>query len=230
VFFCTKESDTTDCRISGTRTTIAGNILQRHGLEIEDDLTRIEIVYKPNMQISLKEILQHLPEQSHHSVGMVLYNGRDGDGETFLKSTLDFLVLDDIESLFSRDATFGERLLAAMTFIPGGKLVNIAGKGIKSAVKVKNVSDKLEDLPRPHTNPSRNASLREIKRELEIPMSQQPVSQRMVPLTDSNGNRILNANKQPVMTRELTYEVNGKKVVIQDHSAGHDFGQGGIGN
>ncbi|WP_281220697.1 HNH/endonuclease VII fold putative polymorphic toxin [Melghirimyces thermohalophilus] len=25
------------------------------------------------------------------------------------------------------------------------------------------------------------------------------------------------------MTRELTYEVNGKKVVIQDHSAGHQY-------
>ena len=52
----------------------------------------------------------------------------------------------------------------------------------------------------------------------------------MIPLTDSNGNRILNTNKQPIMTRELIYEVDGKKVVIQDHSAGHDFGQGGIGN
>lgn len=61
-------------------------------------------------------------------------------------------------------------------------------------------------------------------------MSQQPISQKMVPLTDANGNRILNASKQPVMTRELTYDINGRKVVIQDHSAGHNFGQGGIGD
>ena len=77
---------------------------------------------------------------------------------------------------------------------------------------------------------SRSASLREIKRQLDIPMSQQPISQKMVPLTDSNGNWILDANKQPVMSRELTYDVNGKKIVIQDHSAGHDFGEGGIGD
>ncbi|MBA4538042.1 type IV secretion protein Rhs [Bacillus aquiflavi] len=50
----------------------------------------------------------------------------------------------------------------------------------------------------------------------------------MVPLKHSNGNWILDSNKRPIMTRELTYEINGKKIVIQDHSVGHDFG--GIGN
>ena len=34
----------------------------------------------------------------------------------------------------------------------------------------------------------------------------------MVPLTDSNGKRILNDNKQPIITRELTYEVKGQKL------------------
>jgi hypothetical protein len=52
----------------------------------------------------------------------------------------------------------------------------------------------------------------------------------MVPLTDASGKRILDSNKQPIMTRELTYDVNGEKIVIQDHSAGHEFGQGGIGD
>lgn len=32
------------------------------------------------------------------------------------------------------------------------------------------------------------------------------------------------------MTRESTYEIGGKTVIIQDHSFGHDFGEGGIGN
>ena len=77
---------------------------------------------------------------------------------------------------------------------------------------------------------NRRASSREIKRQLGIPMSQQPAQQKMIPLTDSNGNWIMGSNKKPVMTRELTYDVNGKKVVIQDHSAGHNFGEGGIGN
>ncbi|BBQ01384.1 hypothetical protein BSFA1_65120 (plasmid) [Burkholderia sp. SFA1] len=77
---------------------------------------------------------------------------------------------------------------------------------------------------------TRSASLRAIKRQLGISMSQHPVGQRMVPLTDSSGNWILNANKKPIQTRELTYSVNGKNVVIQDHSAGHYYGQDGVGD
>ncbi|MDF9663807.1 HNH/endonuclease VII fold putative polymorphic toxin [Bacillus wiedmannii] len=30
------------------------------------------------------------------------------------------------------------------------------------------------------------------------------------------------------MTWELKYEVDEQKIIIQDHSAGHTFGQGGI--
>ncbi|MBJ8433001.1 RHS domain-containing protein [Acinetobacter pittii] len=71
----------------------------------------------------------------------------------------------------------------------------------------------------------RRASLRDIRKKLGIPMSQQPIRQKMVPLTDKNGKRILNQNNMPIMTRELTYNVKGKEIVIQDHSAGHDFGE-----
>lgn len=52
----------------------------------------------------------------------------------------------------------------------------------------------------------------------------------MVPLTDGAGNRTLNEMKQPIMTRELTYEINGKRVIIQDHWAGHKFGERGVGD
>lgn len=76
----------------------------------------------------------------------------------------------------------------------------------------------------------RNASLNEIKKQLGIPRTQHPISQKMVPLNDGAGNRILNEMKQSVMTRELTYEINGQTVIIQDHSAGHKFGEGGIGD
>ena len=79
-------------------------------------------------------------------------------------------------------------------------------------------------------SPTRRASLREIRRQLGIPMSQQPLSQKMVPLTDSGGAWILGENKQPIMTRELTYQVNGKSVIVQDHSAGHYYNEGGIGD
>ncbi|HDR9160264.1 TPA: RHS domain-containing protein [Burkholderia vietnamiensis] len=77
---------------------------------------------------------------------------------------------------------------------------------------------------------SRRSSLRDIRRQLGIPLSQQPISQKMVPMTDSSGSWLLGDNNKPIMTRELTYQVGGKNVVIQDHSAGHVFGEGGIGD
>ncbi|HFK1486539.1 type IV secretion protein Rhs [Bacillus cereus] len=43
-----------------------------------------------------------------------------------------------------------------------------------------------------------------------MPRFQYPISKKMVPLTDSNGKRILNDNKQPIMTREFTYKVKGQ--------------------
>jgi hypothetical protein len=50
-------------------------------------------------------------------------------------------------------------------------------------------------------------------------------------MTDRNGNRIWNESKQPIMTREYMYtRPDGSKVVIQDHSAGHRFGHGGVGD
>jgi len=85
---------------------------------------------------------------------------------------------------------------------------------------------------------SRKQALSEIKKDLGISKSQQPLEQKMVPLLDENKNRILDANNNFVETRELTYSVQGKfdvqgnpidKVVIQDHSYGHYYNSG-IGN
>ena len=71
----------------------------------------------------------------------------------------------------------------------------------------------------------RRGTTRQIKRELNIPMTQHPSSQRMVPMTDKNGKAIFDQNHRPIMTRELTYQVDGKDIVIQDHSAGHQYGE-----
>ncbi|WP_369012053.1 HNH/endonuclease VII fold putative polymorphic toxin [Erwinia pyrifoliae] len=51
-------------------------------------------------------------------------------------------------------------------------------------------------------------------------------------MTDRNGNPVLHpSTKQPLWTREYQYtRSDGTKIVIQDHSAGHEFGQGGIGD
>ncbi|SPE52076.1 Cell wall-associated polypeptide CWBP200 [Streptomyces netropsis] len=80
-------------------------------------------------------------------------------------------------------------------------------------------------------SPSRNSAFRDAKRDLGIPMSQQPDDLRMVPMTDRTGRQIMGDNGQPVMTREYIYtREDGKRVIVQDHSAGHDFGEGGVGN
>lgn len=56
---------------------------------------------------------------------------------------------------------------------------------------------------------SRKQALKEIKRDLGIINSQQPSNQRMVPLLDEKGNRILE-NKKVVYSRAITYDVKGK--------------------
>jgi RHS repeat-associated protein len=83
----------------------------------------------------------------------------------------------------------------------------------------------------PYRLPGRSGALNQAKRDLGIPRGQHPASVDRVPLTDKWGKRILDENKQPIMTREYTYvRPNGDRVVIQDHSVGHSFGEGGVGD
>ena len=50
-------------------------------------------------------------------------------------------------------------------------------------------------------------------------------------MTDRGGNPVLGPDKQPLMTREYTYtRPDGKQMVIQEHSAGHAYGEGGVGD
>ncbi|WP_394845130.1 hypothetical protein LZC95_49765 [Pendulispora brunnea] len=83
----------------------------------------------------------------------------------------------------------------------------------------------------PSDLPSRSGAFNQAKKDLGLPRAQQPDAVKRIPMTDRDGNRILNASKQPIMTREYTYtRPDGSKVVIQDHSAGHQFGEGGVGD
>lgn len=61
-------------------------------------------------------------------------------------------------------------------------------------------------------------------------MSQQPDAVRQVPLRE-NGQIVRGSDGRPVMTREYDFTLpDGRKVTIQEHSAGHSFGEGGVGD
>jgi hypothetical protein len=75
---------------------------------------------------------------------------------------------------------------------------------------------------------NKSDALKQIKQDLKIPHTQQPIKVKNVVLNDKNGNRILDANHKVIMTKEYTYKrvEDGKVYVIQNHQAG----QGGIGD
>ncbi|MEZ5944333.1 MAG: HNH/endonuclease VII fold putative polymorphic toxin [Planctomycetaceae bacterium] len=83
----------------------------------------------------------------------------------------------------------------------------------------------------PKSKVGRSSAFRAAKRDAGIPRGQQPKSVTRVPMTDKFGNKILGADGKPVMTREYEFSRPGKtSVVIQDHSAGHSFGERGVGD
>jgi HNH/Endo VII superfamily nuclease toxins len=77
----------------------------------------------------------------------------------------------------------------------------------------------------------RSGAFRSAKRDAGIPMGQQPDEVRSVGMTDKNDKSILDEGGMPIQTREYIYtREDGTKIVIQDHSAGHQFGEGGVGD
>jgi len=77
----------------------------------------------------------------------------------------------------------------------------------------------------------RSGALNEAKADLRIPRSQQPDVVNRAKLTNKDGSSVLGPDGKPIMTREYTYSrQDGSKAVIQDHSAGHKFGEGGVGD
>ncbi|MGK5090248.1 HNH/endonuclease VII fold putative polymorphic toxin [Bdellovibrionota bacterium FG-2] len=78
---------------------------------------------------------------------------------------------------------------------------------------------------------SRNAAFRQAKNDAKIPMLQQPFQIRKTPLTDRSGKAIIGIDGRPILTREYLYQQeSGKIIVIQEHSLGHQFGEGGKGD
>ena len=75
---------------------------------------------------------------------------------------------------------------------------------------------------------SRNEAFRAAKRDVGIPMNQQPLKVELVPLTERNGKLLLGDDHLPVKTREYTFSnLGGGSIVIQDHSPGHIYGPPG---
>jgi RHS repeat-associated protein len=75
--------------------------------------------------------------------------------------------------------------------------------------------------------PGRSKALNDAKRDAGVSTSQQPETQQNVPLTDQSGKQVV-VNGKPQTSREYTHTTgSGDKVVIQDHSQGHSFPDGG---
>jgi hypothetical protein len=73
---------------------------------------------------------------------------------------------------------------------------------------------------------SRSSALRMAKRDAKIPHSRHPIKVERVPMTHPNGSPIMKDGRR-IMTREYHYKnSNGDRIVIQEHTAGHDFGNG----
>jgi hypothetical protein len=78
---------------------------------------------------------------------------------------------------------------------------------------------------------SRHAAFRAAKWDARIPMIRKPLKITKVPLTNAYGKPALNRNGQIIMTREYLYKnLDGKLVIIQDHSMGHSFSDGAVGS
>lgn len=74
---------------------------------------------------------------------------------------------------------------------------------------------------------TRPQALGQAKDDAGIPKSQQPEKQQSVPITDSSGKQVV-VDGKPQTSREYTHTTGtGEKVVIQDHSQGHAFSDGG---
>ncbi|RLL66500.1 putative T7SS-secreted protein [Streptomyces sp. Z26] len=87
------------------------------------------------------------------------------------------------------------------------------------------------DVPTHKHLASRSEAFREAKRDLGIPSTQHPDEVTRVAMSDKFGTRIVDERGIPIVSREYVFtRADGGKVIIQDHSAGHQFGEGGVGD
>jgi hypothetical protein len=81
--------------------------------------------------------------------------------------------------------------------------------------------------------PGRHGAFNQAKRDAGIPKGQQPDRIETPRLRDgATGQPVRDELGRPVTSREYVYTrpSDGAQITIQDHSAGHSFGQGGVGD
>ncbi len=94
---------------------------------------------------------------------------------------------------------------------------------------IRNPVKAIDDIAELATKRSRSGAFKQAKRDAGIPMGNQPSSVERIKMTDRNGKTILDDSNNPIYSREYNFKNNnGDNIVIQDHSAGHDFG--GVGD
>ena len=110
-------------------------------------------------------------------------------------------------------------------------------KTARSAAKVQeSLAEHLSPAVRPTAGsdarvPGRHGAFRQAKRDAGIPSHQHPEKITKTAMTDRWNNKIFDEHGKEIYTREYEFSRPGQKsVIIQEHSAGHKYGQGGIGD
>ncbi|AJO17212.1 T7SS effector LXG polymorphic toxin [Bacillus paralicheniformis] len=166
-------------------------------------------------------------------------NVEKSDFAKYFDTAMEFTgVYDAVRAAFGYDLATGEivkgngdRLIAGLSVTPFGKAFKYGKRGFKlfkgeeagkKASKVGNGSKSRVHLP------GRNGALNEAKKDAGITRSQHPESIRRVEMRTApheGGHVIKDENGKIIWTKEYIYTNNkGQKIIIQDHSAGHEKG------
>jgi hypothetical protein len=117
-----------------------------------------------------------------------------------------------------------------------------AAKKGQQAARAGHTAREVAEHPRPAVVPSatadqqipgRHGAFRQAKRDAGIPQNQHPERIERPELWDGQTKKkVLDSQGRPVKTREFVYTrpSDGRKITIQDHSARHQYGEGGRGD
>src|SRR5690625_3526218 len=135
-----------------------------------------------------------------------------------IKTTANFLFIDDARTIISKDATFVERGMSVVSLTPWGKVAKLGKISKLSHVEKSNKK-------------GRKGAFNEAKRDAKIPKSQQPdvvKPENMRYAPHEGGSVIKDRNGKIIKAKEYYYtNQDGKKVIIQDHRSGHIKGNQG---